>query len=189
MTGQVSGLVLAAGAGRRFGGPKALARLDGVRLVDRAVATLTRGGCGPVLVVAGAAPLVVPGAEVVDNSDWESGMGSSLVAGLAHLAGGSASAVVVLLVDTPWVGDQAVANLISAHAAGSVAAQGSYGGAPGHPVLLGRETWDDVAGLAVGDQGARGWLRTHQDLVTAVPCDGTGEDRDVDRPGDLLSPP
>ncbi len=184
----VSGLVLAAGAGRRFGGPKALARLDGVRLVDRAVATLTRGGCPEVLVVAGAAPLVVPGAGVVDNPSWESGMGSSLAAGLAHLAAGPASAVVVLLVDTPWVGDQAVTRLIAAHALGAVAAQATYGGTPGHPVLLGRALWDDVAGLAVGDQGARGWLRTHRDLVTAVACDGTGEDRDVDRPGDLLSP-
>lgn len=185
----VSGLVLAAGAGRRFGGPKALARLDGVRLVDRAVATLTRGGCGPVLVVAGAAPLVVPGADVVENRSWESGMGSSLVAGLAHLADGSSSATIVLLVDTPWVGDLAVARLIAAHASGGVAAQATYGGTPGHPVLLGREVWDDVAGLAVGDQGARGWLRTHRGLVTAVACDGTGEDRDVDRPSDLLSPP
>ena len=187
--GHVSGLVLAAGAGRRFGGPKALARLNGVRLVDRAVATLARGGCTDLLVVAGAAPLVVPGAEVVDNPDWQSGMGSSLVAGLAHLAAGPSSAVVVLLVDTPWVGDRAVARLIAAHAAGAVAAQATYAGTPGQPVLLGREVWDDVAGLAVGDQGARGWLRTHRGLVTAVACDGTGEDRDVDRPGDLISPP
>ena len=186
--GQVSGLVLAAGAGRRFGGPKALARLDGVRLVDRAVATLARGGCADVVVVAGAARLLVPGAEVVVNPRWESGMGSSLAAGLAHLAGGPSPAVVVLLVDTPWVGDQAVARLIAAHLGGSVAAQATYAGAPGHPVLLGRQVWDDVTGLAVGDQGARGWLRTHRDLVTDVACDGTGEDRDVDRPGDLLSP-
>ena len=185
----VSGLVLAAGAGRRFGGPKALALLDGVRLVDRAVATLRRGGCADVLVVAGAVPLVVPEAQVVDNAQWESGMGSSLVAGLAHLAAGSSSATVVLLVDTPWVGDLAVARLIAAHATGSVAAQATYAGGPGHPVLLGRAVWDDVAGLAVGDQGARGWLRTHRELVTAVACDGTGEDRDVDRPDDLVSPP
>ena len=88
---------------------------------------------------------------------------------VAHLAGGPSPAVVVLLVDTPWVGDQAVARLIAAHLGGSVAAQATYAGAPGHPVLLGRQVWDDVAGLAVGDQGARGWLRTHRDLVLHLP--------------------
>ena len=186
--GRVSGLVLAAGEGRRFGGPKALARLDGVRLVDRAVGTLTRGGCGRVVVVSGAAALVVPGADVVDNPAWRTGMGSSLVTGLGHLAGGPATAVVVLLVDTPWVGETAVARLIDAHTAGSVAAQATYGGTPGQPVLLGRSVWDHVADLAVGDQGARGWLRTHRELVTGVPCDGTGDDRDVDRPTDLTDP-
>ena len=95
----------------------------------------------------------------------------------------------MLLVDTPWVGDRAIARLVAAHVAGAVAAQATYAGTPGQPVLLGREVWDDVAGLAVGDQGARGWLRTHRELVTAVACDGTGEDRHVDRPGDLIGPP
>src|SRR6476469_8156662 len=185
----VAGLVLAAGAGRRFGGPKALAELDGVRLVDRAVATLADGGCEPVVVVAGAAPLRVSGATVVENPGWDTGMGSSLRAGLAHLAGSPASAVVLLRVDTAWVGAGAVARLLAAHAAGTVAAQATYAAMPGHPVLLLRSVWDDVAALAVGDQGARGWLRTHRDLVSPVPCDGTGDPRDVDRPDDLLERP
>ncbi|HEU4912946.1 MAG TPA: NTP transferase domain-containing protein, partial [Actinomycetes bacterium] len=58
----IAGLVLAAGAGRRFGGPKALAEIDGERLVDRAVRALREGGSDPVYVVAGAAPLAVEGA-------------------------------------------------------------------------------------------------------------------------------
>lgn len=183
----VAGVVLAAGAGRRFGGPKALALLEGSRLVDRAAATLLRGGCDEVVVVSGAAPLVVDGAVVVDNELWDEGMGSSLRRALAHLTPGPASAVVVLLVDTPWVGAEAVARLVAAHAAGARAAQATYGGLPGHPVLLARPVWDDVAALAVGDQGARGWLRAHRDEVLAVPADGTGDPRDVDRPQDLLS--
>lgn len=187
--GKVAGLVLAAGAGRRFGGAKALVELDGARLVDRAVATLTAGGCEPVVVVAGAVPLVVAGARVIENPSWRAGLGSSLRAGLAHLAGGPASGVVVLLVDTPWVGPGAVQRLIAAHAAGAVAAQATYGSAPGHPVLLGRQVWDDVAALAQGDQGARGWLRAHHQLVVTVACDGTGDRRDVNRPRDLRNPP
>jgi nicotine blue oxidoreductase len=185
--GGVAGVVLAAGAGRRFGGPKALVELDGVRLVDRAVATLAEGGCEPVLVVAGAAPLVVEGAVVVDNPDWESGMGSSLRTALAHLAGAPASAVVVLLVDTPWVGHEAVRRLLAAHDAGAVAAQAFYAGVPGHPVLLSRDSWPAVAASSTGDQGARAWLLGHPDAVVAVDCDGTGDPQDVDRPSDLPS--
>ena len=185
----VIGVVLAAGAGRRFGGPKALAILAGRRLVDRATETLTAGGCGAVVVVAGAVSLSVEGATVIDNPLWDTGMGSSLRSALAHLAGGPASGVVVLLVDTPWVGAGAVSRLLTAHAAGAVAAQATYGDVPGHPVLLGQQVWDDVAALAGGDQAARGWLRQHQEQVVAVPCDGTGDPRDVDRPQDLLDPP
>ena len=81
----VAGLVLAAGAGRRFGGPKALVELDGERLVDRMVRVLRAGGCQPLVVVAGAVPLAVSGATVVDNPDWRTGMGSSLRSGLAAL--------------------------------------------------------------------------------------------------------
>lgn len=179
------GLVLAAGAGRRFGSPKALALLDGQRLVDRAVEVVMAGGCASALVVAGAAPLRVPGAEVVDNPDWPAGMGSSLRAGLAHLARGGGGATVVLLVDTPWVGPDAVRRLVAAHARGAIAAQAGYDGVPGHPVLLAREVWPEVAELAVGDQGARGFLRAHRALVELVDCNGTGDPRDVDRPGDL----
>ncbi len=181
----VAGIVLAAGAGRRFGGPKALALLDGERLVDRAVATLAAAGCAPVVVVSGATPLVVPGAVIAHNPVWETGMGSSLRAALRHLADSPASAAVVLLVDTPWVEAAAVARLLHAHTAGAVAAQAVYDGTPGHPVLLDRSVWDDVAGLAVGEQGARAWLRAHADLVRAVGCDGLGSPRDVDRPADL----
>src|SRR5699024_10112243 len=58
----MTGLVLAAGAGRRFGGPKALVDFRGARLVDRAVSLLRAGGCDRVVVVSGAVELEVPGA-------------------------------------------------------------------------------------------------------------------------------
>ena len=73
----IAGLVLAAGEGRRFGGPKALARLDGERLVDRAVRLAAAGGLDPIYVVSGAVELQVEGATVVPNPSWASGMGSS----------------------------------------------------------------------------------------------------------------
>jgi CTP:molybdopterin cytidylyltransferase MocA len=175
---RVAGVVLAAGAGTRFGGPKALARLDGERLVDRAVTTLRAGGCTPVLVVQGAADVGDVDATVVDNPDWAGGMGSSLRVALRRLTTDGASAAVVLLVDTPWVGPDAVARLVAASSGGCAAAQATYAGRPGHPVLLARGTWDEVTASATGDRGARAWLRAHRDLVLDVPCD-------VDVPADL----
>jgi CTP:molybdopterin cytidylyltransferase MocA len=80
-----AGLVLAAGEGRRFGGPKAPYVLDGERLVDRAVRVLREASCDPVVVVLGAWVGDVPDADVVLNDQWRSGMGSSLCRGLEHL--------------------------------------------------------------------------------------------------------
>ena len=185
----VAGLVLAAGAGRRFGSPKAVAVIDGERLVDRAVRLVRSGGCAPVIVVAGAVPLDVVGAYVVDNPQWATGMGSSLRAGLTAARQSDASAVVVALVDTPWVGSEAVRRLRAAHARGAAIAVATYGGRIGHPVLLGRETWDEVERLAIADVGARGLIAHRPDLVVEVPCDGTGDPRDVDIPAELAANP
>ena len=86
---RTAGLVLAAGAGRRYGSPKALVRLGDRLLVERAADLLAAGGCDPVLVVLGAAADEVLATaalpETVLNPDWATGMGSSLRAGLAAL--------------------------------------------------------------------------------------------------------
>ena len=71
----VVGLVLAAGAGTRFGGPKAVVEIDGERLVDRAVRTLLDGGAAPAYVVTGALDVEVAGAIVVANPGWDEGIG------------------------------------------------------------------------------------------------------------------
>jgi CTP:molybdopterin cytidylyltransferase MocA len=181
----IAGLVLAAGAGRRFGGPKAIAMLDGERLVDRATRLVRDGGCVPIIVVSGAVPLDVPGARVVDNPQWMFGMGSSLRIGLAAARETDTAAVVVALVDTPWVGVDAVRRLRAAHERGAVIAVATYDGQPRHPVLLGREIWDDAASLAVGDIGARALIAGRPDLIVDVPCDDTGDPRDIDYAADL----
>lgn len=183
----VAGLVLAAGAGRRFGGPKALARLDGVRLVDIAVRTLREGGCEPVLVVSGAIALTVESATVVSNPLWDKGIGSSLQAGVAALSGSDAKAAIVLLVDTPWVSPDAVRRLAE-RADASAAAIATYDARRGHPVWLRADIWSEVAELASGDVGAKAWLQAHPDQVVEVDCTGLGDPRDVDRPEDLTRP-
>jgi CTP:molybdopterin cytidylyltransferase MocA len=181
--------VLAAGGGRRYGGPKALVRFRGRLLAERAADLLRAGGCDPVLVVLGAAAEEVLAAAdlrdvtVVRNPDWAEGMGSSLRAGLAALPAG-APAVVVTLVDMPGLGPEAVRRLV---AAGGDAAQATYGGRRGHPVRLGRAVLAEVAAAATGDRGAGPWLAGHLERVRLVPCDGTGDPRDVDMPDDLAA--
>lgn len=188
---KVAGLVLAAGAGRRLGGPKALVEIDGSLLVERAVRLLTDGGCGDVVVVLGASAEEVvgrarlAGARPVIAASWEQGQGASLRAGLAAVAATAADAVIVALVDQPWVGVDAVRRLRRAGEAGATAAVATYDGQPRNPVLLARVTWEAVGASAVGDIGARAWLRANPEQVVAVACDGTGDPRDVDTPEDL----
>jgi len=182
----VAGVVLAAGEGRRFGGPKALAEVDGERLVDRAVRVLREGGVPSTYVVQGAAPLAVPGAEVVDNPGWAEGMGSSLRAGLAALPP-DVGAAVVLLVDQPGLTPAAVRRVLDAAVEpldGAVVVA-TYDGHRGHPVLLGRLHWPAVAELAVGDRGARDFLTGHGAGVVEVACGDVADPDDVDTPADL----
>ncbi len=158
----VAGLVLAAGAGRRFGQPKAPVVVDGERLVDRAVRNLRDGGCDPVVVVLGAWVGEVRGAEVVVNDDWEEGMGSSLRAGLAALEPRPAvDRVVVTLVDLPGLTPDAVRRIAFTPATICVA---TYQGERGHPVSFGREHWPAVSAVARGDVGARDFLRGRGDI-------------------------
>ncbi|MBN6057901.1 nucleotidyltransferase family protein [Nonomuraea sp. RK-328] len=178
---RVAGLLLAAGEGARLGTPKALVEHEGERLVDRGVRLLEEGGCHPVVVVVGAATVQVRGAVVVRNPGWRSGMGSSLRVGLAALPE-QAEAVVVALVDQPFIRPDAVRALV---ASGARLAVATYGGRRRNPVLLSRGDFAEVARLAVGDVGARPFLKAHPELVTEVPCDGLGDPADIDTPADL----
>jgi CTP:molybdopterin cytidylyltransferase MocA len=180
----VAGILLAAGAGRRLGRPKALVEIGGEPLARRGVALLRDGGASPIVVVTGAAAVDLPGVLVVHNPGWRTGMGSSLAAGLATVPDNCAAAVIAL-VDQPLVGPEAVRRLIAAHAAGAGVAVAAYEGAPRNPVLLAREHWAAVVELAIGDAGARPFLRAHPELVTLVECGDTGRPDDLDTRSDL----
>ncbi|MWB97532.1 nucleotidyltransferase family protein, partial [Agromyces seonyuensis] len=163
----VSGVLLAAGAGKRFGRPKALAVEDGEPWLASGVRMLLDGGCDEVLVVLGAradeAAALVPAdphVRVVVAADWEDGVSASLRAGLTALEGttdgpdgttpGTApdsmpDAALVSLVDLVGLPATAAARVrTAAEASGPLAsalARATYRGLPGHPVLLGRDHW------------------------------------------------
>lgn len=190
MTELVAGVVLAAGAGRRFGMPKALVPYGGSLLVERAARVLADGGCRPVVVVLGSAAEEVraradlSGATTVFNEEWASGMGSSLRAALTALAETDAVAAAVLPVDMPGIDAQAVRRVL-AHAAPDALAAAAHHDRRSHPVLLGRAHWVAAAESAVGDSGARRYLDAHD--ITLVPCEDVSEGFDIDRPEDLRS--
>lgn len=188
----IAGLLLAAGGGRRLGGrPKALLEYGGRPLVEHAARALREGGCGPVHVVLGAAADEVrrraelPGCVLVENPEWAGGMGSSLRAGLESLSAIGARAVVVSLVDQPGIGAEAVARVAAAYRSPASLAAAVYGGRRGHPVLFGADRWTATMAEALGDQGARGYLRLHEAEMTRVECGDVADPADIDTPGDL----
>ncbi|MET9768050.1 nucleotidyltransferase family protein [Streptomyces sp. NPDC006415] len=189
---EVAGVLLAAGGGRRLGGrPKALLEHRGRPLIEHALRSLRNGGCGPLHVVLGAAADEVraradlTGCAVTVNPGWEEGMGSSLRLGLAALSATDADAALVLLVDQPGIGAEAVARVRLAYRSRLSLAAASYGGERGHPVLFGADRWRDIAAGAVGDQGARAYLREHRDAITLVECSDVAEAYDIDTSQDL----
>lgn len=173
--------MLAAGSGSRMGAPKAMLRVDGVRLVDRAVTALAGGGCADIVVVVRAGVAVPGAAGVVVNPDPERGMRSSLALALAAVDP-AADALAVLLVDTPGVGAAAVRAVIAGWTPGRVAVA-SYGGRRGHPTVMSLERWREALDLAGADEGARALLAGHPELVDEVPAEG--ERTDLDSPADL----
>jgi len=173
-----AGMVLAAGAGTRYGMPKVLAA-EGDWL-DAAVSALRGGGCDPVLVVLGAALVDVPApARAIHVADWSTGMSASVRAGLSAAEEEGADIAVISLVDTPDIGADVVARVLAA-ATGSGLARAVYGGRPGHPVAVGRAHWPALRAALTGDRGARDFLAGRPDVVT-VECGDLASGADIDR--------
>jgi molybdenum cofactor cytidylyltransferase len=184
----IGGIILAAGAGSRFGGSKQLARLDGRPLLEHAVRAMTASPVGRVVVVLGAAAESVlsgvdlDGAEPLLCERWEKGQSASLARGLAELA--DCEAVVVTLGDQPRMSPDAIRRVIAARGDGAAAVRATYGGVPGHPVLLERELFERLRDVT-GDHGARNVLLSVR--TREVPCDDLGGGEDVDTRAELAA--
>jgi molybdenum cofactor cytidylyltransferase len=182
----IGGLVLAAGAGTRFGSVKQLADLDGRPLLEHSIVAMTASPVDRVVVVLGSgaeevlARVDLHGAEGVVNDRWEEGQSASLACGLAELL--DCEAVVVTLGDQPRVSPGAIRRVIDARGEGAAAVRATYRGAPGHPVLLERELFERMRDVT-GDHGARNLLISMH--TREVPCEDLGGGQDVDTPAQL----
>lgn len=180
------GIVLAAGAGTRYGRPKASVVEQGVSWLALAVDALAGGGCAEVVVVLGAETeqsrtLLDGDVRVVVAEDWQQGMSASLRRGLEAIAGAGPEVdrVVVHLVDLPDVGAAVVDRVLAAAPGRGALARATYDGRPGHPVVLGRDHWAAVAATVTGDRGAGAYLAEHG--ATRVECGDLASGRDHDR--------
>jgi CTP:molybdopterin cytidylyltransferase MocA len=182
----IGGVVLAAGAGTRFGGAKQLADLDGRPLLEHSIRAMTVSPVGRVVVVLGAgAEEVVErvdlhGAQPVVCGAWRDGQSASLARGLEELA--DCEAVVVTLGDQPRLSPDAIRRVISARSADAAAVRATYRGDPGHPVLLEHELFERMRDVT-GDHGARNLLLSV--ATREVPCGDLGGGEDVDTPSQL----
>jgi molybdenum cofactor cytidylyltransferase len=175
------GIVLAAGAGTRFGGGKQLAELDGRPLLEHALSAMAAAGLDRVLVVLGAGAdeirsgVRLHGAEPVLCDRWQEGQSASLACGLA--AAPDADAVVVTLGDQPRVRPEAIQRLVAARGDGAAVVRATYGAVPGYPLLLERELLGRLRDVT-GDHGARNLLMSVP--TREIPCDDLGGGEDVD---------
>ena len=182
----IGGLVLAAGAGTRFGSAKQLADLDGRPLLEHSILAMVASPVGRVVVVLGSgteevlANVDLHGADPVVCARWSEGQSASLASGLAELS--ACDAVVVTLGDQPFVSPDAIRRVIATRGDGAAAVRATYNGAPGHPVLLERPLFERMRDVS-GDHGARNLLISMP--TREVPCEDLGGGQDVDTPAQL----
>jgi CTP:molybdopterin cytidylyltransferase MocA len=198
--GEVYAVLLAAGAGSRFGGPKLLTRLRGRPLVAYAAMTLAEAMDRAVL--AGGVAVVnsgdtglgwhleSAGLMLVENPESQSGIASSLRIGLRALerwqSGPSPRAALIVLADQPLLRGEVIARLVTAWKADRQSVRPRYAGQPdlpGHPVLLDSALWPAAYQLS-GDAGLRTLFRLRPEAVRVL--DVPGVNPDVDTPEDLL---
>lgn len=182
----LAALVLAAGGGARYRGTKQLARYRGRTLVERAARAAQRVCSAGTVVVTGADGAAVARAvsclpvTVTHNSSWQSGLSTSLAAGISAVPAG-ACALLVLLCDQPLIGDADLDDLVQAARRNPqrvVAAH--YGRVTGVPAIFPRKFWPALQALR-GDTGARTLIAA----LDAVAVDMPHAAVDVDTQEDL----
>jgi CTP:molybdopterin cytidylyltransferase MocA len=179
-------VILAAGGSRRLGSPKQALTIDGVSFLERACLTALAIEPFEVIAVLGCQAevlcrLVPLGVRVVVNPDWESGLASSIGAGIRGLSE-AADVCVLTLVDQPLVTEDHLRCLIEAVSNGSAAAGSIYpDGHLGVPAAFHRGLFTELASLD-GDAGAKRLLE-RPETVGVAGADLT----DIDTQGDLLN--
>jgi molybdenum cofactor cytidylyltransferase len=179
----IAGLILAGGASRRMGTPKALLPIAGETFLDRLI-RLFVPICDPVMVVLGHnSERLCPSVPFTINPDPERGMLSSLQCGLSELPANS-QGVIFTPVDYPSVQSATLVRIAAAfRQRGSDIVIPVYLGRNGHPVCVSRRIAQELLALPVSAQ-ARDVIRQHRDRTSFVDVDDPGVVADIDTPAD-----
>jgi molybdenum cofactor cytidylyltransferase len=186
--GPIVGILLAAGASRRFSGDKLTYSLPNGDLVAvRACRNLLAGtDCVLAVVRPGseriAALLQAEGAEVQVCADAEQGMSASLVFGVR--ARPEAAGWLIALADMPWIAPTTIIKVADALRMGATIAVPRWQGRRGHPVGFSHILGPELAALS-GDEGAKAVIQAHLEHLHLIDCDDPGVLLDIDRPEDL----
>lgn len=178
-------IILAAGAGTRFGEPKVNATLsDGRTFLQAVCEGAETTGASPIVAVVPPDTAVPAPIRGVVNARARDEQVMSLRLGLAQLANTDAQGALVWPVDHPFVhATSALAVVDAARRTGAPIVVPVHNGRRGHPVWFARETWREL--MTVADGGARAVVRAYGDRVHEVVVDDPGVLRDIDTPADL----
>ena len=191
----IPAIILAAGLGSRLGGRgKAVEKLGATSLLERTCTLLRESGVvDRVTVVTGAhRDEVKREAErlelaTVHNGNFIQGAMGSLQTGLASIAPASREALITL-VDLPLIRPETVRALTEgffARRSEKSLARIRYAGGPGHPCILGREHFSEIAREPPSDRGAAFLFRKYPEAVYWFETDDSGVTRDFDSAEDF----
>jgi len=188
MGANICGILLAAGASKRFGSDKLMHPLAGQTPVALAALANLRAAIPHVIAVVrpGATKLEnllsEAGATVILCANAEEGMGASLSTAVA--ASGDVAGWVIALADMPYIRPETIGKIAASLATGAAIVAPAYRGERGHPVGLSARFRAQLETLR-GDEGARSILRLNEGSVTLIDVDDAGVCRDIDTPADL----
>jgi molybdenum cofactor cytidylyltransferase len=189
--GNVGAIILAAGASSRLGQPKQFLSWQGESLVRRAARSASEAGCARVTVVAGEArdrienELRGTAAVIVENPEWQRGLGTSIRCGLRHLVSAhpELDAVVLLACDQPFVDANVIQSLIAQREnSRKPIVACSYAGTLGVPALFDRAFFEALFALA-DDSGAKALIEAHSADVAQIEFEKGAID--LDTPADF----
>lgn len=182
-------VLMASGAGRRFGGNKLLCPVDGVPMIERAMEAVPAElferacvvSCYPEILALAEARGYVP----VPNPDAAQGQSASVRLGLGELL--ELDGVLFCVCDQPWLRRDSVERLLGDFAAhpDHICALG-WRGERGSPAVFPRELFPELLALS-GDRGGGGVIRAHRERLRLTEAGGAKELRDVDEAGTAAS--
>ncbi len=164
----LAAMILAAGESRRMGFPKALLRYRNKSFLESILEATSAAGLEPSVVVLGPdgskilASVHLRGALEVRNDHPETGQIGSIKQGVSAIINRPVEAVLVWPVDQPHVLVRTVELLVEEfRRSGMPVVLPVHEGRRGHPVLFGREVFEELLN-APADLGARAVVRAQQ---------------------------